>query len=318
METVGLLLMAYGSPESTAQMEAYLLDVREGRPPSEELVHEISSRYELIGGRSPLLNHTREQAERLAETLNNRHQGGTVRFRAYVGMRHWEPRIKAAVDQMVGDGIQQTVSIVMAPHNSNMSIGKYYQVLNNALNGHSIEITRIQSWYDHLGFLDAISENIGEALSWFDGKDPYVIFTAHSLPAQILADGDPYDDQLNETARWLAKRFELPTDRWQFCYQSAGASAVPWLGPQIEDVVQQLAQAGQENLLVVPVGFVCDHVEVLYDIDIGAREIGEKYGARLERAPSLNSSPTFINALADLIEQYLPAEVRARLHERHA
>jgi ferrochelatase len=157
--------------------------------------------------------------------------------------------------------------------------------------------------------LDAIAERMAAGFAQFGDGPPYVIFTAHSLPTKILEGDDPYDAQLNETAQLLAQRFDLPAGRWQFCYQSAGASAIPWLGPQIEDVVAQLAQSGERDLLVVPIGFVCDHVEVLYDIDIEARQIAEQHGARLERTPSLNTAPTFIGALADLIEkQLLPAQ----------
>jgi ferrochelatase len=178
-------------------------------------------------------------------------------------------------------------------------------MLDEALDGQRIEFTRIQSWHKHPGLLDAIAEKMEIGLAKFGDKIPYVIFTAHSLPAKILEMDDPYDDQLNETARLLAERFELQANQWQFCYQSAGARAIPWLGPQIEEVVAELAKKGEKNLLVVPIGFVCDHVEVLYDIDIDARQIAEQNGARLERSPSLNASLTFVTALADLVQEHL-------------
>ncbi len=301
-ETIGVLLMAYGSPESLHQMEEYLLDVREGRQPSKELVEEISERYAHIGGKSPLLVRTRQQAEALEEELNQRHP--QVNFKTYIGMRHWDPRIAQAVEEMRADGINRGVSMVLAPHNSNMSIGKYYQALDQALKDEDIHFARIESWHKHPKFLDAVSEQIQHALHTFGNVDPYIIFSAHSLPTSILKTGDPYDDQLNETAGLLAKRFELQENRWQFCYQSAGASAVPWLGPQIEEVVEQLAKDGEKNLLVVPIGFVSDHVEVLYDIDVEAKQIAHRFGTRLERSPSLNSTRTFISALADIIEEY--------------
>lgn len=301
---VGVLLMAYGSPEDLKDMEAYLLDVREGRPPAPELVQEITHRYEQIGGRSPLLERTTAQARALEKELNHRRDGGPS-FKAYVGMRHWQPRIAAAVEQMAADGVFQAVVLVMAPHNSSMSVGKYFQALDIALEGQSITFARITNWHAWPGFLDAVAEKITIGLSAFEGRTPYVIFTAHSLPTIILERGDPYDQQLNETAGLLAERFGLKEGRWQFCYQSAGASSVPWLGPQIEDVVAQLAEAGEKDLLVAPIGFVCDHVEVLYDIDIGAWQIATARGARLERTPSLNSSSTFIQALADLVTERL-------------
>ena len=304
-ETVGVLLMAYGSPESLNQIEDYLIDVRGGRVPSPELIDEIKGRYEKIGGRSPLLERTTEQAEKLVEELNKRNQSESIQYRGYVGMRHWEPRIHEVVQHMAQDGIKRAVSMVMAPHNSNMSIGKYYEVLDAALEGQQIEFNKILSWHIHPGFLNALSEKIAEALGWFKDEPPYVIFTAHSLPTKIIKMGDPYDDQLNETAKVLAEKHKLKKGQWRFCYQSAGASSIPWLGPPVEEVVEELAKAGKKNLLGVPIGFVCDHVEVLYDIDIETKGIANQFGARLERSPSLNASPAFINGLADLIEENL-------------
>lgn len=304
---IGLLLMAYGSPENLDKMEDYLLDVREGRKPTPELVEEIKTRYEKIGGKSPLLERTNEQASALEKELNNRSAGTRRKFKAYVGMRHWSPRIEEAVEQMSADGIRSAVALVMAPHHSLMSIGKYYQVLDEAQNGYDIDFVRIKGWHKHPGLLDAISEKIDLGFQRFKNGRPYVIFTAHSLPTKIMEMGDSYADQLNETASLLAIRHELAEDNWQFCYQSAGASAIPWLGPHIGEVVAELAQQGESNLLVVPIGFVSDHVEVLYDIDIEARQIAEEHGARLERTDSLNISTAFIEALAEIVEEHLSA-----------
>lgn len=300
--TIGLLLMAYGSPDSLDDMEAYLLDIRGGRPTSKELVEEIKERYAEIGGRSPLLGITREQATAVETELNRRYADQAIDFRAYVGMRHWEPRIRAAVEEMAADGITQAVAMVMAPHSSRMSTGAYYKSLVAAVSevDHNLDVAWVENWHAHPGLIEAIAEKAEAAQARFEGQVPYVIFTAHSLPARILAQGDPYDEQLNETARLLAQRLGLEPGRWRFSYQSAGQSPEPWLGPQIESVVAQLADAGEENLLVVPIGFVCDHVEVLYDIDIACKEIAAEHGAWLERSHSLNTSPTFINALADI------------------
>ena len=305
-ETIGLLLMAYGSPEDLSQMEAYLMDVRGGRAPSPGLIEEIGRRYKMIGGKSPLLERTSQQARALEDELNKRFANGKDKpFKAFVGMRHWQPRIHSAINQMAAANIHKAVAVVMAPHNSRMSTGKYYQMLDEALGGQKIDFIRIQSWHKHPALISAIVEKMEIGLDKFGDTVPYVVFTAHSLPAQILEMGDPYDDQLNETARLLAERLKLRADQWQFCYQSAGENAIPWLGPQIEEVVVELANKGEKNLLVVPVGFVCDHVEVLYDIDIRARQIAEKHGARLERTPSLNDSPTFVAALADVVQEHL-------------
>jgi ferrochelatase len=301
---IGVLLMAYGGPDSLEDVEPYLLDIRGGRPTSPELVAEITERYALIGGRSPLLDITRRQAETLEAHLN---RAGEVRYRTYVGMRHWQPRIKEAVAQMAGDGIERTVALVMAPHYSRMSIGAYFKRLDGAIQDLDVNITfsRIESWHDHPGLIAALAEKASNALARFngDGGDsaPKVIFSAHSLPSRIQEWGDPYGAQLHETAALVAEQLELPADRWLFCYQSAGRSAEPWLGPHIEDVIVELAQADERRLLVVPVGFVCDHVEILYDIDIEGRQLAQAHDARLERSESLNASPAFIAALADLV-----------------
>lgn len=307
--SIGLLLMAYGSPDSLDDIGPYLLDIRGGRPTSPELVAEIRERYAAIGGRSPLFDLTYQQAEALQDELNRRSAGKGVSFRAYVGMRHWEPRIKKAVAQLVSDGITQVVALVMAPHSSQMSTGAYFSRLDEAIAdlGADLEVARIESWHNHPGLIDALAEKAAASLERFHEDSPFTIFTAHSLPTRILAQGDPYDNQLRETATLLADRLGLPGDRWLFSYQSAGQSQGPWLGPQIEEVVVNLASSGEMNLLVVPIGFVCDHVEVLYDIDIHCKQLANDNGARLERSESLNTSLTFITALADLVAAKLPA-----------
>ncbi len=298
----GILLMAYGGPNSLDDVEPYLLNIRGGRPTSPELVAKVKKRYALIGGRSPLLDITRQQAAALEAHLN---QEDGPRFRAYVGMRHWQPHIREAVAQMADDGIERAVALVMAPHYSRLSTGAYFQRLDEAVRDLAVDVTfaRVESWHDHPGLVAALAEKAADALARFAEDRPKVLFTAHSLPARVLDQGDPYDAQLRETATLLADRLSLPPDRWLLCYQSAGHSPEPWLGPHIEDVIVKLAQAGEKRLLVVPIGFVCDHVEVLYDVDIECRELAEAHGARLERSESLNTSPTFIAALADLVKR---------------
>ena len=300
---IGLLLMAYGSPESMDDLEPYLLDIRGGRLTPQSLVEEIKERYLLIGGRSPLLDLTKKQAVSLEAELNRRFADENFRFRAYVGMRHWEPRIKEAVVQMHTDGIRDVIALVMAPHSSRMSTGAYFKRLDEAIDelGVEFELRRVENWHDHPGLIAAIAEKVWAAMQQFENGIPYLVFTAHSLPTRILEQGDPYDAQLRQTAGLLAEHLGLPEGRWLFSYQSAGQSSEPWLGPQIEAVVTELAQAGEKNLLIVPIGFVCDHVEVLYDIDIACRKLASENGARLLRSESLNDSPTFIAALADLV-----------------
>ena len=311
--TIAVLLMAYGSPESTAELEPYLLDIRGGRETPKSLVEEITERYELIGGRSPLLDLTRQQAEALENELNRRFVASPLTFKTYLGMRHWQPRIKTAVAQIAGDGIKQVIGLVMAPHSSSMSTGAYYARLDEAIAelGVELDVIRIQNWHDLPGLIDAIAEKASTARDLFGAEMPYVVFSAHSLPVRILAKGDQYDVQLRETASLLAERLDLKPGRWQFCYQSAGQSAESWLGPPIEKVIVDLAQAGEQNILSVPIGFVCDHVEVLYDIDIACKQLATANGARLERSESLNASPTFIAALADLVAgQFADAKSR--------
>lgn len=304
-EVVGVLLMAYGSPERIEDLRPYLLDIRGGRETPDALVEEMTERYRLIGGHSPLLMWTRRQGMALESLLNERYAFDGMRYKIYFGMRHWEPRIKGAVEQIMADGVRDVVGLVMAPHNSRLSIGAYYARLQEAIQvlDAQINILSIEQWHDHPGLIRAITEKASEARQAFGAEDPYVIFSAHSLPARILAQGDPYDAQLRETAALLSESLELKEGRWQFCYQSAGQSSEPWLGPAIEQVIMGLLKAGEKNILVVPIGFVCDHVEVLYDIDIVCKNLAEKHGARLIRSQSLNDSPTFIAALAELVSE---------------
>lgn len=302
VETTGVILMAYGGPDSLEDVEPYLLDVRGGRPTSRELVEEIKVRYAQIGGRSPLLEITRRQASALEAELNDRSPAGQ-NYKVYVGMRHWAPRISTALEAAARDGIRRAVALVMAPHYSRMSTEVYMTRLFEARqnSGIEMEILPIRSWHDGTGYIAALVEQAQKGLDKFAGEQPYVLFTAHSLPSRILESGDPYADQLNETARLAAAGLGLEDRCWSFCFQSAGRSDEPWLGPKIEDEVPRLARAGQRNILVVPVGFVADHVEVLYDIDIEAKRTAEEHVARLERSPSLNDSPAFIRALAALV-----------------
>lgn len=312
--TVGVLLMAYGSPEKIEDLEAYLLDIRSGRQLSPELLEEIRSRYLQIGGRSPLLDLTRAQAESLQAELEARSIDGKFQFMTAVGMRHWEPRILSAVENLAAAGASHIVGLVMAPHSSQMSTGAYYQKLHEAVETLDLplEVIPVRTWHDRPGFIEAVAEKVEAALAEFRDEVPYVVMTAHSLPARILSMGDPYDAQLKETAQLLASRSGLPEGRWQFSYQSAGQTPEPWLGPAIEALIVDLAKAGEKNVLLVPIGFVSDHVEVLYDLDIACQKIASEHGVNLKRTESLNSSPRFIQTLGDIVleavtERFQPA-----------
>lgn len=312
---IGVLLMAYGSPDSVDELGEYLLDIRGGRPTSEELVEEIKERYRQIGGRSPLLDLTRQQAAALETELKRQFGGSGLEFRTYLGMRHWTPRIRQAVEEMAADGIKTVVPLVMAPHRSRMSSGAYLARLDEACRdlGVQFDLRIPPDWHDHPGLIEALAGHARQEIKAFTADDgqpmeladlhPYVIFSAHSLPARILEAGDPYDSQLRTTAGLLAETLNLPDGRWEFCYQSAGQSGDQWLGPAIETVIQRLIEAGEERMVVSVIGFVCDHVEVLYDIDIVCRQLAERQGATLRRSSSLNDSPDFIATLADLVSR---------------
>jgi len=290
-EGVAVLLMAYGGPSSLDEVEPYLLDVRGGRPTPPELVAEIRSRYAQIGGRSPIRERTDAQARALGRALG-------AAWPVYVGMRHWHPFIKETVERIVADGHARVVAIVLAPHYSALSVGAYEKRVLEAARGR-LELALVRSWGDHPRFLEAVAERVRQALQRFPApKTVQVLFTAHSLPARILAAGDPYPDELHASAAAVAALAGLA--HWRLAYQSAGATPEPWLGPEAGAVMTELAAQGQRHVLVVPIGFVSDHVEVLYDVDIAYRALADRLGIQLERTDSLNDDPLLVAALAQI------------------
>ena len=301
MTKKAVLMLAYGTAGSVERMRCYLSDIRGGRPMSDEFVNEFKHRYELIGG-SPLTELTYDQAKKTGEELQSRGLDWPV----YLGMRHWSPWIKDAIGQMYLHGVEEAVGIVMAPHYSKMSIGKYWGKIEEAqeMHGSNIKFTFVNSWYQQPKFLQALEEHIRAGLEKFpaDVRDKVkLVFSAHSLPERLIKMGDPYDEQLKDNARIVAER--LGDVDWMFSYQSAAETGEPWLGPQIEDVVVDLAGQGYKHMLVAPIGFVCDHVEILFDIDIEATQIAAEHGIQLERIESMNSTPLFIGAVADAIAE---------------
>jgi ferrochelatase len=308
---IGVLLMAYGGPDSLDEVPAYLDDVRGGRPTSPELLHEMTERYRAIGGRSPILEHTRAQAACIERALNDeRAADGRTQYRTYVGMRHWHPYIREVIPQILAEGVDQLVAVVMAPHYSRMSVGAYMQRVNEALEaaGAQIPVTQVESWKDQPAFIEAVAEKITEALEQFpadERSNVAVVFTAHSLPKRILDWNDPYPDELRVSVEAVAARVQPPN--WRFAFQSQGVTADPWLGPDVESTLEELAREGFKNVLVVPIGFVSDHVEVLYDVDIEHREHAERLGMRLERTKSLNDAPMLGKAIADAVRAKLAA-----------
>jgi ferrochelatase len=301
---LGVLFMAYGGPNSLDELSGYLADIRHGRPTTPAVLKEITDNYRQIGGRSPLLEITRRQVESVSASLNP--PGEPARFKCYLGMRHWAPWIEETVRDMLEDGIARAVSLVLAPHYSQMSIAKYHAKIETGLEmyrGH-IEFEHIVSYHTAPGYVQALAKRVRDGLSrWPESQweTVHVIFSAHSLPARILSTGDPYDSQLRETAKLVAQRAGLPEKRWSWSYQSAGRTPEPWLGPQIEDHLLDLAGRGVRDVICLPIGFVSDNVEILYDIDIQAQQVACAHGMRLERPPALNDDPLFIAALAELI-----------------
>ncbi len=301
--SIGVLLMAYGGPEALDELPGYLADIRSGRPTTRAVLDEMTRNYSLIGGKSPLLGITRQQGAALQTWLDK----GRQPFKVYLGMRHWAPWIEDTVRDMLQDGIRQAVALVLAPHFSSMSVAKYQQKVLSGLQlfGGQIDFEFINSYHTAPKYIQALVNRVHASLArWPESQreQVHVIFSAHSLPVRILKSGDPYQDQLFETVRLVVQGAGLAEGGWSWSYQSAGRSPEPWLGPQIDQHVSDLAQQGIKNMVSLPVGFVSDHVEILYDIDIKAQAAAREAGVRLERPPALNLDPLFIETLADLVQ----------------
>lgn len=302
---IGVLVMAYGGPNSLDEIPGYLADIREGRPTTPAVLEEITHNYRQIGGKSPLFEFSKRQMECVAEGLAEMYPG---RFRFYLGMRHWSPWIEEVVGQMIDDGIQRAVSIVLAPHYSKLSIAKYHAKIADGLEMYrgDIDFAHITDYHTADGLIQALANRVQMGLErWPESEREkvHLILSAHSLPVRIIKMGDPYDDQLRETARLVAARAGMADERWSWSYQSAGRSPEPWLGPQIQEYIPALAAQGIRDIISIPVGFVSDHVEILYDIDIQAQAVAKELGVRLERPPALNDDPLFIATLVEEIKR---------------
>ena len=296
---IGILVMAYGGPESLEEIPGYLADIRLGRPTPRVVVDEITESYRAIGGRSPLLELTRRQVDALAAELGED-------FRCYLGMRHWAPWIEDAVRDMVEDGVTHAVGLVLAPQFSALSVARYQQKVADGLElaRGRIAFEHVPSYHDVPGLIEAFASRVDEGLArWPEGERErvHVVFSAHSLPERVLVSGDPYGTQCLETAALVAERAGLPDARWSWAYQSAGRTPEPWAGPDLGEHLEELAARGIREVVSVPVGFVSDHVELLFDVDVRARAVADRLGTRLERPPALNDDPRFVSALADLV-----------------
>jgi ferrochelatase len=297
-DKTAVLLLAHGSPNSFEEVPEFLLRVTGGRPLPPAVVEEVKHRYALIG-RSPLTELTLKQAELLARELG---------LPVYVGMRNWKPFIADAVGAMSSDGIQHAVAICLAPHNSRTSVGLYRSGLTDN-RGTPFTIDFIDSWHDHPLLIKAFAERLcagwDRACREMATEKVPIIFTAHSVPERTIAEGDPYESQAKETASLVARAAALTREEWSFAFQSQGMSGGAWLGPRVEDTILSLKEKGHRGVFLQPIGFLCDHVEVLYDIDIGFKQFAQKEEMRLWRAESLNDSPLLAAALADVAKSRL-------------
>ncbi len=305
-ELRGVLLLAHGGPDSLEDIEPFLRNIRGGRGFSPKLLEEIPGRYRQIGGRSPLLDISRRQAQALEKELQ-----GKGRFRVYLGMRNWRPFIPQAMEEIKQDGVTRLLAMCLAPQNSRMSVGQYFEHVQQARKelGCEIPVSFVKSYHREPMLIEAFAQKLRDVIALFPpiGDGPVsVIFTAHSLPEKILANGDPYDTEVRETAAAVARCCGLVN--WRFAYQSQGATPEPWLGPKVESLIAELSQSGCRQGIVAPIGFVSDHVEVLWDIDVFFRQFAKERGIELRRTESLNDSPAFIHALAHVVEQHFAGE----------
>src|SRR6516164_8109523 len=296
-----VLLIAHGSPERVEDIPEFLQNISKGRPIPDEVVREVQHRYSLIGS-SPLTRSTTAQAAGVQQELG---------IPVYVGMRNWHPFIGDTLHRMTSDGVTHAVAICLAPHNSRTSVGLYRQVLF----GHDVpfSIDFVEEWHDNPALIDAFGEKLRagwtKACAEHGGEMP-VLFTAHSVPQRTITEGDPYEIQTRETAALVASRVSA-IGTWNFAFQSQGMSGGEWLGPTVEDTLVSLQRMGHTAVFVQPIGFVCDHVEVLFDVDILFRDFAAARGMKLYRAESLNDSPTFIRAVAGLARTRLTAAERS-------
>lgn len=297
---IGVLVMAYGTPATPDDLEAYYTHVRRGRPPTPELLAELRSRYDAIGGTSPLLERTRAQAAGLQRELG-------AGFHVELGMKHAPPFLEDAVAQLRELGVERAVGLVLAPHYSALSIGEYVsRVTQAAKTEGSPAFSFVESWHLEPGYLDLLAKRLATASAALAGRDPVeVVFTAHSLPSRILGTGDPYADQLAETAAAVASKAGL--DHHHVGWQSAGRTPEPWIGPDLLAVMADLAAGGAGSVLVCPAGFVSDHLEILYDLDVEAAAEADRLGIGFARTESLNDDPEFCRTLATVVANHLGA-----------
>ncbi|HET9849555.1 MAG TPA: ferrochelatase [Candidatus Dormibacteraeota bacterium] len=303
-DRTAVLLMAYGSPNRLDEVEPYFTDIRGGQTPSREAIEELTERYRQVGVPTPLLAVSTNLAQQLEESLRAHPPNGT-RYSVHLGMKHWTPRIATAVGEAIEAGAGRLIAIVLAPHYSKISTEGYRRQVESALAqdpSRWIGLDFVESWHELEGYLDAVAENVRATRAQFREPGRVVaVFTAHSLPARILNEGDPYQDQLLRTSELVAQRAGI--ENWRFSYQSQSHTGEPWLGPDLPDMVETLAGEGHRSVLVASVGFIADHLEILYDIDIEAKAKADELGVELRRAPMLNADPRLVQALYALVSE---------------
>ena len=299
--------MAYGSPNRLDEVEAYFTDIRGGRTPSREAVDELTERYRRVGVPTPLLATSVELGRELERLLNGNSPDGAI-YTVHLGMKHWTPRIASAIQAAIDAGADHIIAIVLAPHFSSISTNGYRRQIEAALKGRDAvpSLDFVDSWYELDGYIQAVADNVRATRAQFRKPDEVIaVFTAHSLPARILAEGDPYQDQLLRTSELVAARAGI--EQWRFSYQSQSHTGEPWLGPDLPDTVEALAGEGYRSILVASVGFIADHLEIFYDIDMEARAKANELGVELRRAPMLNADPRLAQALYALVSERVTA-----------
>jgi ferrochelatase len=297
-ERVGVVLMAYGTPRTPADIAPYYTDIRRGRTPTAEQLADLTRRYDAIGGISPLATLTAEQGAGLQAALDARRPG---RYVVGLGMKHAAPKVEEAVATLAAGGAERVVGLVLAPHFSALLVGEYLARAGAAAAAAGVSFVGVESWAVEPAYIDFLAATVAERLATLPTATR-VVFTAHSLPRRILESGDPYPDQLGATAAAVAAGLGLGDDRWSIGWQSAGRTPEPWLGPDVLEVVDAMAaDPDVAGLLVCPCGFVADHLEVLYDLDIEAAERASRAGLAFARTASMNADPAVLGALADRV-----------------
>ncbi|WP_188455239.1 ferrochelatase [Virgibacillus oceani] len=306
---MGLLVMAYGTPYKEEDIERYYTHIRHGRKPTDEMLQDLKDRYKAIGGISPLAKITEDQAKALETNLNNMQQD--YEFKVYIGLKHIEPFIEDAVEQMANDGIEEAVSIVLAPHYSTFSVKSYNTRAQEESAKHGRpNIISVESWYDEPGFIDFWAEQINivyNKMSEAEKEKAVLVVSAHSLPEKILQNGDPYPDQLKETAKLISEKTGITN--YEIGWQSEGNTPDPWLGPDVQDLTRELyQQKGYRSFVYAPVGFIAHHLEVLYDNDYECKVVCDELGANYYRPEMPNVNPRFIHTLAEVVLKKVRSE----------